>query len=110
MKLYIDITGVDFQVGGPFEPKRDQEGRQRKERRGEERLLWVLPLVAFSADGVETLNVTVASHSEPPQVTQKQSVTVVGLEAIPWAKDNRAQVAYRAESIQVLSASKPSAA
>jgi hypothetical protein len=110
MKLYVDIRDVQFEVGKPFEAKRDPEGRQRKERRGEERLLWVVQLVAFAGDGVETLNVTVASNSEPPKVTQKQSVTPVGLEAVPWAKDNKAQVAYRAESIQVLTASKSSAA
>ena len=110
MRLLIDTRGVEFTVGRSFEAKRDPEGRQRKERRGEERLLWVVQLVAFSGDGVETLNVTVASNVEPPAVTQKQSVTPVGLEAVPWAKDNKAQVAYRAESIQVLTASKSSAA
>ncbi len=110
MKLYVDTSDVVFEVGKPFEAKRDPEGRQRKERSGEQRLLWVVQLVAFAADGVETLNVTVASDAEPPRLTQKQSVTPVGLEAVPWAKENKAQIAFRAESIQPLAAAKPSAA
>ncbi len=89
MKLYVDTSDVVFEVGKPFAAKRDPEGRQRKERSGEQRLLWVVQLVAFAADGVETLNVTVASDGEPPRLTQKQSVTPVGLEAVPWAKDKR---------------------
>ncbi len=110
MKLYVDTSDVVFEVGKPFAAKRDPEGRQRKERSGEQRLLWVVQLVAFAADGVETLNVAVPSDGEPPRLTQKQSVTPVGLEAVPWAKDNKAQIAFRAESIQPVPASKSSAA
>ncbi len=109
MRLLVDTSDVSFTVGRPFEPKTDQDGVQRREKRRDGRLLWVVQLIAMSQDGAETLNVTVAGNDNPPAVTQGQSVQPHGLEAIPWGKNNSVQVAYRAESISAVTATKSSA-
>jgi hypothetical protein len=109
MKLMVDVSEVSFTVGRPFAPKTDQAGAQRTEK-GTGRPLHVVQLVAIDGTGAETINVTVAVEN-PPVLRQGQSVSPVGLEAIPWVKSNSssAQVAFRAESVNPVSTSRPSA-
>ncbi len=110
MKLVLDTSGVSFTVGRTFEPKTDPQGVQRRENRGEKRLLWVVQLIAMDQGGAETLSVTVASNEIPPKLAQGQPVTPMGLEAVPWVKNNSAQVAFRADRVVPVAAAKSSAA
>ncbi|MDQ3885657.1 MAG: hypothetical protein M3308_01240 [Actinomycetota bacterium] len=106
MKLMVDTSGVQFTVGRPFEPRKDQNGAQRTEK-GTGRPLHVVQLVAIDGAEAETINVTVAGEN-PPRLAQGQSVRPEGLEAIPWVKNNSnsAQVAFRAASVAPVSAGK----
>lgn len=104
MDLILDISDVEFQAGGPFTPRTDRDGAQRRDK--DSRLpLWAVNLVAWSGEGdkrqAETLLVTVASDN-PPQVEQMEFVNVVGLRAVPWVPNDgpkAVRIAYRAESV-----------
>lgn len=100
MQLFIDTTGVEFQVARPFEPRLDDQGNPRKDKqRGSGLPLNACQLVAWTEDGTETILVTVATDN-PPKLTQKQVVAVDRLLAIPWvAKTGQVKVAYRADSV-----------
>ena len=102
MKLLLEISRTAFTVTREVEPKNDQDGRQKRDRRSNEPL-WVVQVMALDGSGGEVLNVTVAGA--PPKVTVGQSVIPVELEAIPWAQGGRNGVAYRAQSLSVVSAS-----
>jgi hypothetical protein len=61
-------------------------------------------LMALDETGGEMINVTVAGA--PPKVTVGQFARVVELEAIPWATNGRNGTAFRARSIEAMSAAK----
>ena len=99
MDLVIDTTGVEFQVARPFQPRLDKEGLQRRDKQGGTNLpLHAVQLVAWTEAGSETVLVTVATDN-PPTLTQRQSVMVEGLQAMPWVSDGRPKVAYRARAV-----------
>lgn len=96
MRLVVDTSRVQFTVSRGTEPKKDQDGKQRADRRTGE-LLYTVQLVAFDELGAEVLTVTMAG--QPPQVTVGQVVTPVELEAIPWAQNGRNGTAFRAKAL-----------
>ena len=62
----------------------------------------IVQLAAKDATGIEVINVTVAG--DEPKLAVGQTVQVRALEAVPWVKDDRARVAYRAESLTPVAA------
>lgn len=105
MKLLIDISHMAFHVGRPFEPKLDDNGIQRLDRKTRFPL-FAAQLVVMSDDGADTIVVTIAG--EPPHLQQGQQVTPVQLVAIPWSRNGRDGVAYRAAEVRPLAAAKAS--
>jgi hypothetical protein len=79
------------------EPKTDDKGVQRTDRRTHEPLFVVQVMALEPESGADVLMITVAGT--PPKVTVGQTVTPVELEAIPWATNGRNGVAYRAKSL-----------
>jgi len=63
VKLLLDISHMSFNVGRPFERRLDDNGVQRLDRKTRAPL-WSAQLVVMSADGADTINVTIAG--EPP--------------------------------------------
>jgi hypothetical protein len=99
MKLILDTSTTQFQMGGEFTPRLDKDGNQRRDKQGGTNLpLWAANLVAWSDGTVETILVTVAL-AEPPKVSQGQYVSVKGLQAMPWVQNGNYRVAFRADSI-----------
>jgi hypothetical protein len=99
MKLILDTSTTQFQMGGEFTPRLDKDGNQRRDKQGGTNLpLWAANLVAWSDGTVETILVTVAL-AEPPKVSQGQYVSVKGLQAMPWVQNGNSRVAFRADSI-----------
>jgi hypothetical protein len=99
MKLILDTSSTEFQMGGEFTPRLDKDGNQRRDKQGGTNLpLWAANLVAWSDGTVETILVTVAL-AEPPKVSQGQYVSVQGLQAMPWVQNGNSRVAFRADSI-----------
>lgn len=107
MDLMIDTAGVEFQVSRPFEPRMDREGNHRRDKQqgGSGLPLHATQLVAWTNAGSETVLVTVAAD-EPPKLTQKQWVTIEGLQAMPWVSDGKPKVAFRARAVVPVDAPK----
>lgn len=104
MDLIIDTTGVEFQVSKPFEPRTDKDGNMRRDKQGGTNLpLHAVQLVAWTQAGSETLLVTVATDN-PPTLAQRQSVTIEGLQAMPWVQDGKPRVAFRARAVNPVNA------
>jgi hypothetical protein len=103
MKLRVDTSKVQFTVTRAPEEKRDQQGLQKADRKTGE-LLFTVQLMALDETGGEMINVTVAGQL--PKVTVGQFARVVELEAIPWATNGRNGTAFRARSIEPMSAAK----
>jgi hypothetical protein len=103
MKLLLDTSRIKSTVTRGAVEKQDQNGRQKTDRNTSEPL-WVVQVMALDETGGEMLNVTVAGP--PPKLTVGQEVALVDLEAIPWATNGKNGVAFRAKSINPLSAPK----
>jgi hypothetical protein len=95
MRLEIRTEGVEFVVSRAPEPKNDEGGRQKADRRTGE-LLYATELVAMDDAGAEVIKVTTAGL---PKVGKRQLVRVAGLVAVPWVIDGRSGLTFRAESI-----------
>jgi uncharacterized Zn finger protein len=95
MRLEIRTERVEFVVSREPEPKNDEDGRQKADRRTGE-LLYVTELVAMDDAGAEVIKVTTGGQ---PRVAKRQVVTVTGLLAVPWVIEGRGGVTFRAESI-----------
>ncbi len=87
MKFIGGTSNVEFTVGRPFGPRKDQNGAQKTEK-GSGRPLFVAQLIAIDRSGAETSNATVAGENSPG-LAQCQSVHPDGLEAIHWVRDPR---------------------
>jgi len=96
MRLLVNTEGKRFLVTRETDEKRDVNGRQRVDKRTGQ-ALFTVQVTALDETGAEVLNVTVAGT--PPRVTVGQYVSLVELEAIPWAQDGRNGVAFRAKDI-----------
>ena len=97
MKLIVDTGSKHVMVSREPVEKTEQNGRQKTER-GTGRPMWSTQVFVQDPDGGEVLNVTTAG--EKPDVTVGQIVSLVNLEALPWATNGRNGVAFRAESIR----------
>jgi hypothetical protein len=98
MRLFLDTSRVTFTVTKQAEPKTDNEGRHKADRKTGE-LLFVVQVMALEEGlGAEVLTITVPG--QPPKVSVGQTVIPVELEAIPWAANGRSGVAYRAKSLE----------
>ncbi len=93
MRLLLDTSNVTYTVTRAAEPKNDQNGHQKQDRKTQ-LLLWIVQVMALDSTGGEMLNVTLAG--EKPSVDVGQMVTPVELEALPWATNGKNGVAYRA--------------
>jgi hypothetical protein len=105
MRLLMDTSKVRFTVSRATEPKRDDKGNQRMDRKSGAPL-YSVELIARHDEGADILSVTVAGT--PPKVAEDQSVSVVGLTAVPWVRGNgsNVQIAFRADSIVSVSGAK----
>ncbi len=105
LKLILDITGKQMTVSMASQPKVDEKGTQKSER-GTGRLMWSTQVFVLDGEnGGEVISITTAG--EKPDVKVGQPVTVVALEAIPWATNGRNGTAFRAQELRSLT---PSAA
>ena len=96
MQLQIRTDGVEFVVSKEPQPKNDETGHQKADRRTGE-LLFVTELVAMDDDGAEVLKVTTGGAA--PKVGKRQMVSVSGLRVQHWAMDGRSGLTFRADSI-----------
>lgn len=99
MKIYVDTTGITFQVSKPPAPKVDEKGTQRSER-GTGRPMWSTQVIAIDETGGEVINVTTVG--EIPSVEVGQLVVLDQLEAKAWATNGRNGTAFRAASLKPL--------
>ena len=97
MKLYVDTNGKQVTVTKDPVAKNDGQTDRQKTERGTGRPMWSTQVFVQDPDGGEVLNVTTAG--EKPDVAVGQIVSLVNLEALPWATNGRNGVAFRAESI-----------
>lgn len=112
MRLFLDTSRFNkVEVAKPFEARRDNDGNHRrdKKRGGSGLPLWACKVAVYADEDVDVLMVTVAAE-QPPELAQEQRVVLNGLEAMPWSSNKgEAKVAYRAESVTPVAASKPTA-
>ena len=105
MKIYVDTTGITFQVSMVPKPKVDEKGTQRSEK-GTGRPMWSTQVVAIDDAGGEIINVTTVG--EIPSVNVGEFVVLDQLEAKPWATNGRNGTAFRAESLKPLTSASAS--
>ncbi|MGQ0480690.1 MAG: hypothetical protein ACT4O0_06640 [Pseudonocardia sp.] len=105
MELLIDISRKSFSVGRPFERKLDDNGVQRLDRKTRAPL-WAAQLVVMDERGADTIVVTIAG--DPPSLQQGQPVTPMQLVAIPWNRNGREGIAYRAIEVRPVAVAKAS--
>ena len=99
VKIYVDTTGITFQVAKKPAPKVDEKGNQRFER-GTGRPMWSTQVIAIDETGGEVINVTTVG--EIPSVEVGQLVALDQLEAKAWATNGRNGTAFRAASLKPL--------
>lgn len=104
MKLLLDTSRVTFSVTKVTEPKTDNEGRHKADRRTGE-LMFVVQVMALE-DGAGADIISITLLGQPPKVTVGQIVSPVELEALPWATNGRSGVAFRAKALNAQSAVK----
>jgi hypothetical protein len=97
MKLYVDTSAKQITVTLEAVEKKDQNGRQRTER-DTGRPMWSTQVFVLDDVGGEVITVTTAG--ERPNVKVGQPVSLVNLEALPWATNGRSGVAFRASEIK----------
>ncbi len=104
MRLVLETSKTTFTVTKAAEPKTEFGGTQQKVDRATKRPEWVVEVLAMDSERGEVIRVTVTG--EQPKVNQGQPVAFSELEAIPWTRDGKNGVAYRAFSIQPYSQAK----
>lgn len=104
MRLVLDTSRVGFTVTKEPMPKTEFGGTQQKVNKTTNRPEWVVEVLALDPEHGEVIRVTVTG--EQPKVNQGQPVAFSELEAIPWTRDGKNGVAYRAFSIQPSSQAK----
>jgi hypothetical protein len=96
MKLIVDTSNKHVMVSRETAEKLDEKGKQKIER-GTGRPMWSTQVFVQDDEGGEVITVTTAG--EKPDVAVGQIVSLVKLEALPWATNGRNGVAFRAELI-----------
>ena len=104
MQLRIVMDGIEFVVSKEAQPKNDETGAQKADRRTGE-LLYVTELVAMDDDGAEVIKVTTGGTA--PEVGKRQLVHVTGLRVQHWAMEGRSGLTFRADSIAPVRAGAP---
>jgi hypothetical protein len=99
VKLYVDTKGKQATVSLDPVEKRDQNGTQKSEK-GTGRWMWSTQVFILDENGGEVISITTAG--EKPSVTVGQPLSIVGLEAIPWATNGRNGVAFRAVELRAV--------
>ena len=97
MKLIVDTSSKHVMVSREPVEKADERGKQKVER-GTGRPMWSTQVFVQDDEGGEVITVTTAGVK--PDVTVGQIVSLVKLEALPWATNGRNGVAFRAEEIK----------
>src|SRR5918911_4431567 len=101
VKLPVDTSAVAFLCALEPQPVLDFETRQpRADGNGEP--LYVVQLIALGEGEAEILAVKVPGM--PSGIRQGHPVKVTGLVAQPWSMNDRAGVAFRAQSVEPLAA------
>lgn len=96
--LNVDVTDKEFVVTKAPLPKTDNEGNQRTSK--DQLPLWSTQLVVTDPDGGSIINVS--TEGDRPDVEVRDEVDVHGLIAFPWFSNGKSGVAYRAESITLI--------
>ena len=96
MKLIMETSHMTVMVSSEPVEKKDQNGRQRTER-DTGRPMWSTQVFIQGGERGDVIDVTTAGVR--PDVTVGQLVSLVKLEALPWATNGRSGVAFRAESV-----------
>lgn len=106
LRLLIKETAYKFQLSRAFEPKVDRETGLIRMDRESGKQLHIGEMVGFGPAGAEVFVVTIAADSAP-KIGLGDPITVTGLVAMPWTtKEGDLRVAFRAESVAPLSASR----
>jgi hypothetical protein len=96
MKLIVDTSKKHVMVSREPVEKADERGKQKVER-GTGRPMWSTQVFVQDHEGGEVINVTTAG--EKPDVAVGQIVTLVSLEALPWATNEVFSVAVNRSDI-----------
>ena len=105
MKIYVDTSGITFQVCKPPAPKVDEKGNQRSEK-GTGRPMWSTQVVAIDETGGEVIAITTVG--EIPSAKVGEFVALDQLEAKAWATNGRNGTAFRAASLKPLTSASAS--
>jgi hypothetical protein len=97
MRLDINMTGKQFSVSRETEPKKDQQGAQRRQK-DTGAPMWSTQVYVLDDTGGEVITITTAG--EKPNVRVGQVVTPVQFEAMPWATNGKNGVAFRATELK----------
>lgn len=98
MRLDINMTGKQFSVSREAEPKKDQQGNQRRHK-DTGAPMWSTQVYVLDDSGGEIITITTAG--EKPMVKVGQFVTPVQFEAMPWATNGKNGVAFRATELKL---------
>ncbi|MEV5694194.1 hypothetical protein [Micromonospora globbae] len=100
-RLLLDTSRVSYEVAVNPVPKLGQDRKQKFDRETDQPM-WSVQLYALSEGAAEVINVTVV-NPVMPQVTVRQPVVPVDLEALPWVNERdgkvRSGVAFRASAL-----------
>lgn len=103
-RLLLDTSKASYEVSVNPTPKLDQNGQQKFDRESKQPM-WSVELYALSETGGEVIKVTVV-NPVMPQVTVRQPVVPVDLEALPWVNERdgktRHGVAFKASALTPL--------
>lgn len=99
MRLLIKESAYRFTMSRAFEPKVDRETGAIRMDKETGLSLQAGEIVGFGPSGAEIFSVTVAAD-QPPKGAPGDSITLVGLVAIPWTtQEGQIRVSYRAQSV-----------
>jgi hypothetical protein len=107
-RLFMDISRASYEVSTDPEPKLGLDRKQKHDRETNQPM-WTVglyattPATATTKQTGEVINVTVVSATAP-QVSFRQPVIPVDLEALPWTSERdgktRSGVAFRASGLR----------
>lgn len=99
MKLMVDTSEVAFVVTGTPRPK-EFKGEQQTDKDGAPK--WITPVLALEKgnenDDGQILRVVTAGKK--PELSKTQPVTFIGLEVVPWEKNGKNGISYRAAEVK----------
>jgi hypothetical protein len=107
-RLFMDTARASYEVSTDPEPKYGLDRKQKYDRETEQPMWTVglyvtMPATATTKQTGEVINVTIVSPTVP-QVSFRQPVIPVDLEALPWTSERegktRSGVAFRASGLR----------